>query len=129
MENNNKEEETTEKEQFYLNNLKLLQADFINYQNRIQKEKLKWEEQAQNNIILKFIEIKDNFERAPKLDEGMQMIYNQIKGIFSDLNIEETEESPEIIAIEKEPKIVQKGYKRNNILLRPAKVIIGGKNE
>jgi molecular chaperone GrpE len=128
MEQNTKETETTEREQLYLNELKLLQADFINFRNRMEKERSQIEECAQNRIVIKFLEIKDNFERA-ELDEGMKIIYNQILKIFKDLNIEETEECPEIVGVDKEPKLIQKGYKRNNILLRPAKVVIGGKNE
>jgi len=128
MEENTINKETTEREQLYLNELKCLQADFVNFRNRVQKERSQIQEQAQNSIIIKFLDIKDNFERA-ELDEGMKIVYNQILRIFKDLNIEETEECPEVIAIEKEPKVLQKGYKRNNIILRPAKVILGGKNE
>ncbi len=126
------------KEELYLNELKSLQADFINLKNRVDKEKIQLKESITNDVLKKFLEVKDNFDRAPKLDDGMKLIYNQFNKIFQENGVEEINEDSfnaevhEAIAVNKELdknkiQVVEKGYKRNNVVIKPAKVIIGTK--
>lgn len=126
------------KEELYLNELKSLQADFINFRSRVEKEKIQLRESIINEVLKKFLEVKDNFDRAPKLDEGMKLIYNQFNDIFVKENVEEIKEDSfnaevhEAVATNNELEknkiqVVEKGYKRNNVVIKPAKVIIGTK--
>lgn len=129
-----------EKEE-YLNQLQRLQAEFINYRNRINQEKELWIHLGKEEILRKFLVIKDNFERAPKMDEGITMIYKQLNKIFEDEGIKEisTEtfdpEKHEVIANDsngEEGKVVtvcEKGYLYHDHILRPARVVIGTKKQ
>ena len=126
------------KEQEYLEQLQRLQADFINYRNRVEKEKVQIIDSTKDKLLLQFLEVKDNFERMPKVDKGIEMIYNQLNKIFQQENIQEILEATydpqlhEAIATGEgeEDTIIQvtrKGYKRNGRVLRAAQVILGKK--
>ncbi len=123
----------------HLEQLQRLQAEFINYRNRVEKEKVELQERARELVLMKFLDVKDNFDRAPKLDEGMDLIYKQFQKIFQ-------EEAVEVIPTEKfDPtmheaiatdntkekdtiiEVFQTGYLRNNTVIRPAKVVVGSK--
>ncbi|MBL7051883.1 MAG: nucleotide exchange factor GrpE [Nanoarchaeota archaeon] len=132
-----KEEETQKEEQSLLEQLQRLQAEFINYRTRVEKEKSQIKELTKEITLLKFLDIKDNFDRAPKLDEGMELIYKQFQKIFKEESIQEIENEVfdpqfhEAIATDpnsekdKIMEVIQKGYKRNEILMRPSKVVVG----
>ena|SRR3989344_3099053 len=128
------------KEELYLNQLKELQADFINYKNRVQKEKEDIKNRTKEEILRKFLEVKDNFERIPEMNDGIKMIYEQLNKIFETENIKEIEcecfnpKEQEAIAVNKElekdkVEVVEKGYKINDQVLRTAKVIVGTMEE
>ena len=127
------------KEQEYLEQLQRLQADFINYRSRVDKDKLQIIDSTKDKLLLSFLEVKDNFERIPKADKGIELIYNQLCKIFQQEGVQEITETtynPELheaiaTAEGEEYTIIQvtrKGYKRNGRILRPAQVILG-KNE
>ncbi len=127
------------KEQEYLDQLQRLQADFINYRSRVDKEKLTTIDTTKNNILLKFLEVKDNFERIPKADKGVELIYKQMQTIFDQEGVQEiidmnyNPEMHEAIATAKGEEntiieVTRKGYRRNGKVLRPSQVILG-KNE
>src|SRR3989338_3388953 len=136
-------EETKEevnKEQEYLDQLQRLQADFINYRSRVEKEKLLTIDTTKDNILRKFLEVKDNFERIPKADKGVEMIYKQMQTIFDQEGVQEiidmnydpqmheaiaTAEGEENTIIE----VTRKGYQRNGKVVRPTQVILGKKEE
>ncbi len=121
----------------YLDQLQRLQAEFINYRTRVEKEKAIIKETTKNTILEKFLDVKENFERAPKLDEGTKLIFKQLEKIFEEENVKEVEnktfnpnvhEAVAITNIEKKDMIVevlQKGYTRKEELLRPSKVVVG----
>lgn len=133
-----KQEDPTQALQ-YVEQLQRLQAEFINYRNRVEKEKLLLLERAKESVLLRFLEVKDNFERAPKLDQGMQMIYEQFLTIFKEEGVEETPtecfnpEQHEAIATDPETeqgkiaKVIEKGYMYNTHVMKPARVIVGAK--
>ncbi|MSR85874.1 nucleotide exchange factor GrpE [Candidatus Woesearchaeota archaeon] len=133
-------EEQKSKEQEYLDQLQRLQADFINYRSRVDKEKLNTIDLTKDNLLRKFLEVKDNFERIPEMDKGVEMIYNQLSKVFEQEGVQEiidmnynpemheaiaTAEGPENTIIE----VTRKGYRRNGKVLRPSQVILGKKNE
>ena len=132
----------------YLDRLQHLQADFENYKKRVARE---WEERQQaieDGIILAFIPIYDNLERAfASLDhqnkeafiEGIKRIRDQFQQILEKLEVEriaaagarfdpafheavlrvEEEGEPNIVVQELEP-----GYLRAGRLLRPSLVAV-----
>jgi molecular chaperone GrpE len=128
------------KEELYLNQLKELQADFINFKNRVQREKEEIRNQTKEEILKKFLEVKDNFERIPEMNEGIKIIYCQLTKVFTDENIQEMNceyfdpLTQEAIATNKElekdkVQVVEKGYIMNDQVLRTAKVIVGTMEE
>lgn len=134
------QEQTVSKEQEYLEQLQRLQADFINYRNRTERDILLSKEASKDKLLLQFLEVKDNFERIPKADLGIELIYNQMNKIFQQEGVQEITEttySPELheaiaTAEGEEDAIIQitrKGYRRNGKVLRPAQIILGRKNE
>ena len=85
-------EETKEevsKEQEYLDQLQRLAADFANYRSRVEKEKLLTVDITKDNILRKFLEVKDNFERIPQADKGVELIYKQMQSIFDQEGVQE----------------------------------------
>ena len=122
-----------------LEQLQRLQAEFINYRTRVEKEKVQASVRARESVILKFLDVKDNFDRAPKLDKGMEMVYNQFLDIFQEEKIKEIENkefNPDLHeAIATDPttnqgeikEVIQKGYLHNDKIIRPSKVVVGAK--
>lgn len=125
-----------------------LQADFLNYKNRTEKEKGITYSNAISDLILELLPVIDNLERAlaaenskeSSLKEGVQMIYNQMMGIFEKRGMKEIEalhkpfdhnvhygvgfetsnEYEDGIVID----VMQKGYTVNDRCIRPAMVRI-----
>ncbi|HDN81274.1 MAG: nucleotide exchange factor GrpE [Methanomicrobia archaeon] len=122
-----------------LNQMKKMQADFINFKNRIEKEKEEFVKYANRELMLKLLDVLDNLERASQTeDEGIKLIYKQFKDILEKEGLEEIDTTGkfdpyyhEVIAVEnsdcEEGKIIevlQKGYLLNNKVLRHSKVKI-----
>ncbi|HBC32352.1 MAG TPA: nucleotide exchange factor GrpE [Clostridiales bacterium] len=130
------------------NRLLRLQADYLNYKDRTEKEKHTIYGDAVTAVICDLLPVIDNLERAIAADvsetdnfkEGVVMVYNQLMGILSkkglkeidalhkpfDHNLhygvafEECEEYDDGIIID----VLQKGYTVNGKLLRPSMVRI-----
>lgn len=128
------------------NKLLRLQADYLNYKDRVEKEKLTIFGDAVSAVICDLLPVIDNLERAISADvpdnfkEGVVMVYNQLMGILSkkglkeiealhklfDHNLhygvayEESEEFDDGIVID----VLQKGYTVNDKLIRPSMVRI-----
>lgn len=147
--NETKEEDAAQEEIRNLNDRLLrLQADFLNYKTRTEKEKVSSYGNATADLILDLLQVVDNFERALAADstdgssykEGIQMVYNQMMGILDkkglrevealhkpfDHNIhygvafEASEDYDDGIVID----VLQKGYTVNERCIRPAMVRI-----
>jgi len=63
-----------------------LQADFLNFKNRTEKEKARIYSSAIEDVIMELLPVMDNFERAIQTEhdnnsfkDGIVMIYNQLK--------------------------------------------------
>jgi molecular chaperone GrpE len=130
------------------NRLLRLQADYLNYKARTEKEKLTTYGDAVADVICNLLPVIDNLERAiaaeksetDNFKEGVVMVYNQLMGILGkkglkeiealhkpfDHNLhygvafEECEEYDDGIIID----VLQKGYTVNDKLIRPAMVRI-----
>jgi molecular chaperone GrpE len=141
----------------YLNDLKRLQADFENYIKRTNKEKEDLIKLATKELVLKLINVLDDFERAldsikdtenkEDILKGIEMIFKQFHKILEEEGIKQIDsigkkfdpyihEAVKHLNSDKEEntiiKEIQKGYFLHNHVLRPSKVIIskgGKKNE
>lgn len=129
-----------------------LMADFDNYRKRTIKEKADLIKNAGERIIIDFLPIVDNFERALEsmktaedvdaVRQGVELIYNQIMSMMkaNGVAVIETKEAPfdteyhEAITTipaptpELKDKIVDcttKGYTMNEKVIRHAKVVVG----
>ena len=99
-----KEQEIIEKNQKiddYYSQLQRLQADFENYKKRSEKNMGEYIRYANENLILKIIDIYEDLERAIKTDEshdlknGVEMIYNKLKDILQKEGLQEIESEGE----------------------------------
>ena len=76
----------------YLDRLKRLQAEFENFQKRVEKERTEFRSYSNSEIIRKFLDIVDNFERAlnsfkeSKVNDehvkGLEMIYKNFYSLL-----------------------------------------------
>lgn len=125
--------------QEYLNQMKKMQADFINFKNRVEKEREKIIKQSNRELILNLLEVLDNLERAADNgEEGVRLIYNQFKDVLEKEGLEEIDTDGkfdpyyhETVAVENADceegtitAVLQKGYLLNNTVVRHAKVKI-----
>lgn len=139
----------------YLEQLQRLQAEFINYRDRVEREKKEIAKYSKEELILKLLEVMDNFERAmeaiSKTDSlkdfkiGVEMIFKQLNQVLENEGLKAIEainkpfNPNEHEAVSKENsekddniiiKELQKGYMIKNKVIRPTKVVVsGGKNE
>ena len=130
------------------NKLLRLQADFLNFKTRTEKERFAAYGDAVSGVTCDLLPVIDNLERAIAADnsetdnfkEGVVMVYNQLMGILNkkglkevealhkpfDHNLhygvafEECEDYDDGIIID----VLQKGYTVNDKLIRPAMVRI-----
>ena len=129
-----------------------LMADFDNYRKRTIKEKADLIKNAGERIIIDFLPIVDNFERALEsmktaedvdaVRQGVELIYNQVMSMMkaNGVAVIETKDAPfdteyhEAITTipaptpELKDKIVDcttKGYTMNEKVIRHAKVVVG----
>ena len=140
----------------YLDQLQRLQAEFINYRQRIDKERSDIVKFSKKELVLELLEVLDNFERAldsmkeaedvSSCKQGVDMIFVQLRSILEKeglkaINTDKKTFNPyEHEAISKEHSeedegtiigVFQKGYKLKDKVIRPSKVKISGgkKNE
>jgi len=136
--------ELKEKENLYLQTL----ADFQNYRKRVNQEKEKDKKQAKKYLLLEFLEIVDNLERAidsrgndhSSFKEGVQAIYRQILDLLKKNGvvaiestgkefdprfheavgaIESNDFSSGVIGME-----IKRGYLMEDDLIRPSRVLV-----
>lgn len=149
QESNTEEAESKELEQLKTKMLRL-QADFLNYKNRTEKEKLNTYGNAVSDVLCELLPIVDNFERALEVEaptkevetfkDGMKMIETQLKNALSKRGLKEIEAlgakcDPNYhqgIAFDSESEeeedtiteVFQKGYMVKEKVLRPSVVKI-----
>ena len=148
-EKNEKIEEMDAEIDDLLSRLQRLQADFVNYRKRSQREKAEMSARGKIKLCASLLPVIDNFERALKSEDnkndfykGVEMIYNQLLKTFADQGIEEIlaegeEFNPEyheaIMRVESEEfeegtvvEVVQKGFSLDDRVIRPAMVKVAG---
>ncbi|MCD6115701.1 nucleotide exchange factor GrpE [bacterium] len=139
-----------ENENEYIDRIKRLQAEFINYKKRVQREKDEISAWSEGELIKKLLPVIDDMERmqmyaqdsfSDARTEGIGLIYKNMYKILQDEGLEEindrdAEFNPEIheaVSVEKTGKdkdgkvveVWQKGYTFKGRLLRPGKVKVG----
>jgi len=122
------------------NNWKRALADYINFKNRVEEERVGIVSFANSVLISRFLIILDNLELLDKHidDEGLKCILKDFRQILVDENVREMEalgkefDSSKMEAIEtvegeknKVVEVTQKGYYMQDKLLRPTRVKIG----
>ena len=125
-----------------------LTAEYDNFRKRAQREKNEARQFANQHLLEKQLPVLDNFEMAltaakdadPAIRDGLQMIYDQFVGVLKDAgvepidaegepfdpNIHEAISQQETTDVEEGTVVqqVQRGYKLNDRLVRPARVIV-----
>ena len=143
-----KVDELTRERDELLDNLIRLKAEFENYRKRMVREQTRILETAEAELVRKLLPVVDNLERAfansggltegAGLRKGVGMVLEQLLGVLEKEGLEvvdpegepfdpecheammvvETNKCPEDTVLE----VVQKGYRFNGLLLRPAMV-------
>ncbi|WP_333657043.1 nucleotide exchange factor GrpE [Tissierella praeacuta] len=128
------------------NKLLRLQADFVNFKKRTEKEKESTISYALESFVCSLLPIIDNFQRAMESEDnkesgfyqGIEMIYQQLMKVLNENNIEEIkslgenfdpnfhhavfmEESDEYEE-GKITEVLQKGYMLKDKVIRPSMV-------
>lgn len=125
-----------------------LQADFVNYRKRVEKEKESLVSYGVETLVLEILPILDNFERAMDVEKdkedsffkGIEMIYDGLIGVLNKNGIEEIDSlekpfNPEYhhaVGMEDSKeydkdtiiRILQKGYIMKDKVIRPSMVIV-----
>lgn len=117
-----------------------LQAEFENYKKRVSKEQEQYKDHIRSKLLLKFLEIADNFERAlaTKETNGIELIAKQMQKLLQEEQVTEIKSKGEkldtnkheVLAQEKgeQDDIIteelQKGYMLKDKVLRPTRVKI-----
>lgn len=120
-------------------------ADYQNLERQTQNWKADFVMYANVDLVKKLLEVVDDLEKAGEhiADEGLQLIVQKLKNILRNEGLEELELSgkeynpneAEVVSTEKGEKdgmvvkILQKGYKIKERIIRPAKVIVSIKKE
>tara|TARA_B100000927_G_scaffold65015_1_gene51226 strand:+ start:4700 stop:5269 length:570 start_codon:yes stop_codon:yes gene_type:complete len=143
-------EEKTKEEESLADQLVRLQADFTNFRNRTQRERITLYQRANEDILLELLPVLDHFEMgletASKNNsdkvvlDGFQMILDQFSKVLDKFNLKQidvigktfdphlhealtyvaSEEFEEGVCIEQ----IRKGYQFGDKLLRAAQVVV-----
>src|SRR5215471_4506439 len=132
------------------------QAEFENYRKRTERERGELYQHGRDDVLLQFLPVVDNFERAlssletsegdaEALRHGVELIHKQFKDALSKFGLEEVEAvgqtfdphvheavTTEATDKHKENTVIQefqRGYKIGDRLLRPAKVKVASTPE
>lgn len=125
-------------------------ADFLNYKRRTEEDMKRFAEMGTGRFVETLLPLLDSFalatkgaawdEADPKFKSGFEMIQNQLAGILKDLRVEQFDPKGESFdpryheAISeraeagqegKVVEVVQPGYRVGDIIIRPARVIVG----
>jgi molecular chaperone GrpE len=132
----------------YLANWQRTQADFANYKKRIEQEQADFCKYASAKLMVNLLPVIDDFERALESKpaeveeqpwiEGLVLIHRKLKSLLEAEGVEEIQALGEdfdpalheaiMQAPGEEGKVVQeiqKGYKVDDRVIRPAMVVVG----
>jgi molecular chaperone GrpE len=151
----NEEEALREKEEAeepstneYLELAQRIQADFENYRKRAVREAAAAGERAKSGLVRELLPIVDNLERAlasaeegeQHLAEGVRLVHAELIAVLERNGVEQfnpagdkfdpSEHEALSVREDGEPglvlDVVEKGYRANGTILRPARVVVSG---
>jgi molecular chaperone GrpE len=134
----------------YLDLAKRAQADFENYRKRAAKEAALAGERAKSGLVRELLPVVDNLERAlasagegeQHLAEGVKLVHSELIAVLERNGVEQfdprgesfdpsvhealstrsdEEAGPGVVL-----DVVEKGYRTNGAVLRPARVVVSG---
>lgn len=120
--------------------LKRVMADYDNFKKRIARDQLEFVKFASRDLIMKLLPVLDDLERAEAhlKDPGLSLAIKHLRevlaaeGVF-ELELTGTAYDPHLAEViesvegakDKVVEVVRKGYKLNEMILRPAQVKVG----
>ncbi|MGH2979473.1 MAG: nucleotide exchange factor GrpE, partial [Solirubrobacterales bacterium] len=139
----------------YLQLAQRTKADFENYRKRVARESAEAEARGRASLAQSLLPVLDNLERAlaaaqpidrdtapSHLAEGVKLVYEELAGVLRGAGIESYEPTGEPFdpawheAMMTRPgeegqvlEVLEKGYRLNGQVLRPARVIVGAAEE
>src|SRR5215218_8132484 len=144
----NEEERIVDQPEDYLALAQRIQADFENYRKRAVKEAAAAGERARSGLVRELLPIVDNLERAlasaeegeQHLAEGVRLVHSELIAVLERNGIEQfnpagdrfdpAEHEALSVRNDGEPglvlDVVEKGYRANGTVLRPARVVVSG---
>lgn len=133
----------------YLDSLQRLQADFDNYRKRVTRESETSSGRVAAEIVEELLPVLDNFERAMQaamnhdkqvLSEGVELVFRQLREVLDRRGLCEIEamgedfdpahheavlcQSSDVHDEGKVVDVLEKGYRVNDKVVRPARVIV-----
>jgi molecular chaperone GrpE len=134
----------------YLDLARRTQADFENYRKRAAKEAAAAGERAKGGLVRELLPVVDNLERAlasaqlgeQHLAEGVRLVHSELIAVLERNGVEQFDPKGEsfdptvheALSTRSEDgadsgvvlDVVEKGYKANGTVLRPARVVVSG---
>jgi molecular chaperone GrpE len=132
----------------YLDLARRAQADFENYRKRAAKEAATAGERAKSGLVRELLPVVDNLERAlasageseQHLAEGVRLVHSELIAVLERNGVQQFDPSGERFdpgeheALSTRPQdgaesglvldVVEKGYRANGTVLRPARVVV-----
>ena len=144
----NEEERIVDEPEDYLALAQRIQADFENYRKRAAREAAAAGERAKSGLVRELLPIVDNLERAlasaeegeQHLAEGVRLVHSELIAVLERNGIQQFDPSGEkfdpseheALSVRDEGEaglvldVVEKGYRTNGSVLRPARVVVSG---
>ena len=143
-----KEEASSEEPADYLALAQRIQADFENYRKRAAREAAVAGERARSGLVRELLPIVDNLERAlasaeegeQHLAEGVRLVHSELIAVLERNGVQQFDPSGdkfdpaehEALSVREGDEsgvvldVVEKGYRSNGSVLRPARVVVSG---
>ena len=141
-------EEASSEPEDYLALAQRIQADFENYRKRAAREAAAAGERARGGLVRELLPVVDNLERAlasaedveQHLAEGVRLVHSELIAVLERNGIQQFDPAGEkfdpsehealSVRDDGDPgvvlEVVEKGYRSNGNVLRPARVVVSG---
>jgi molecular chaperone GrpE len=141
-------EQASDQPEDYLALAQRIQADFENYRKRVARETAAAGERARSGLVRELLPIVDNLERAlasaeegeQHLAEGVRLVHSELIAVLERNGIEQFDPAGEkfdpaeheALSVREDGDagmvldVVEKGYRSNGTILRPARVVVSG---
>jgi molecular chaperone GrpE len=141
-------EQTEEASENYLELAQRIQADFENYRKRAAREAAAAGERARSGLVRELLPVVDNLERAlasaedgeQHLAQGVRLVHAELIAVLERNGVEQFDPAGdkfdpsehEALSVREDGEpglvvdVVEKGYRANGTVLRPARVVVSG---